>query len=508
MPAPLAALLDALAAAGIPAHVQGDPAVTIEDIAYDSRKVAPDGLFVALRGAATDGHRYIPQALDRGAVAALTEEPVVDPRLRCDVVVPDSRAALAQVAAAFYGEPSRRLGLVGVTGTKGKTTTSFLIEALLAVAGHETGLIGTVDLKVGPRRWPNPVHQTTPESLDVQRFLAEMVAAGVDWAVLETSSHALETHRVDRCLYDVAVVTNVTHEHLDFHGTYENYLAAKAKLLDRFAPEGVKGRPRAAFLNLDDPGAASLRGRARGVPEYTYGLGPACDVRAEAPAESPAGLRFTLRSPWGDGDLALPLLGRFNVYNALAATAVALALGVPLAAVARSLAAFGGVPGRLQRIDEGQPFLVVVDYAHNPDSLEQVLRLLRALARGRLIAVFGSAGDRDRAKRAMMGRVCAALADYGIFTDEDPRTEDRAAILAEIGAGAAAAGWVAGRDYETIPDRPAALARACDLAGPGDVVLLAGKGHENSIEYDGYSIPWDEAAAAREALRALGYGAR
>ncbi len=498
--------------AGLPdlareARVTGNLDVAIAEIAYDSRKVEPGVLFAALRGSDTDGHRYLPQALDRGAVAALTEEPVADPRLGCNLVVPDARAALACLAAGFFRHPSLELGLIGVTGTKGKTTTSFLIEAVLAHAGRRTGLIGTVDLKVGDRRWRNPLHQTTPESVDVQRYLRQMVDAGVDWAVLETSSHALETHRVDGCAYDLAVITNVTHEHLEFHGTYENYLAAKAKLFDRIVPEGGKAppRPRAAIVNRDDPGAATLLGRAR-APEVTYGLSPGCDVRAEAIAASGRGLAFRLRSPWGEGPVRLPLLGEFNVSNALAAAAATLALGLPLAAVAAGLAAFTGVPGRGQRIDRGQPFLVVVDYAHNPDSLARVLRLLRSVAPGRLIALFGSGGERDRAKRPLMGRVCAELADFGIFTDEDPRGEDREAILGEIAAGAAGAGWVRGRDFELIADRRAAIARAFALARPGDAVLLAGKGHENTIIYADGPVPWDEATEAREALDRGGHG--
>lgn len=496
--------------AGLPAplpgaRVLGDRRVVVEEIAYDSRQVAPGWLFAALRGAALDGHRFVPQALDRGAVAALTEEPVADERLRCNIVVPDARAALAHLAAAFFRHPSRELGLVGVTGTKGKTTTSFLIEAVLSHAGHRTGLIGTVDLKVGDRRWRNPLHQTTPESVDVQRYLRRMVEAGVDWAVLETSSHALETHRVDWCAYDVAAITNVTHEHLEFHGSYENYLAAKAKLFDRIAPEGAKrGRyPRRAIINRDDPGASSVLGRAA-APETTYGLSAACDVRAAAIEVTGGGLTFQLRSPWGDGPVRLPLLGRFNVYNALAAAATALAIGVPFAAVTAGLASFEGVPGRLQRIDAGQPFLVVVDYAHNADSLAQVLRLVRSLVRGRLIAVFGSGGERDVAKRPMMGRVCAELADFGIFTDEDPRGEDPEAILDGIAAGAVERGWRRGRDFERIPDRRAAIARACAMARPGDAVVLAGKGHERTIIYADRAIPWDEAAVAREVLLETG----
>jgi UDP-N-acetylmuramoyl-L-alanyl-D-glutamate--2,6-diaminopimelate ligase len=499
-------LADAPAVVAV-AEVNGDTGTAIDGIAYDSRAVTPGALFVAWRGAAFDGHRFIGAALERGAVAVLAEEPIADPRARCVIVVPNSRAALAQLAAAFYRNPSRELGLIGVTGTKGKTTTSFLIEAILG-QHRETGLIGTVDLKVGPHRWRNPAHQTTPESLDVQRLLREMADAGVEWAVLETSSHALATYRVDRCAYDIAVITNVTHEHLDFHGTYEAYLEAKATLFDRFAPPGTKGqdRPRAAIINRDDPGAATILGRAREVPEVTYGLSTGSQVRAVDVEVTGQGIAFTLRSPWGAAPVRAPLLGRFNVYNALAAAAACLVVGLTPEQVAAGLARFAGVPGRVQQIAQGQPFLVVVDFAHNADSLGQVLELLRGVTSGRLLALFGSGGERDVAKRAQMGRVCAERADFGIFTDEDPRGEDPLTIIEGIASGARSAGWQAGKSYESIPDRQEAIARAFELARPGDTVLLAGKGHENTIIYADRAIPWDEAAEARRALAKLGYG--
>jgi len=489
------------------AQVLGDAAVPIRDITYDSRTAGPGSLFVALRGAAFDGHRFIGTAIDRGAAAILAEGPVADPRARCVVVVPDSRAALAQVAATFYGEPSHELGLIGVTGTKGKTTTSFLIEAILGQV-VATGLIGTVDLKVGPRRWRNPVHQTTPESLDVQCLLREMVAERVEWAILETSSHALVNHRVERCAYDIAVITNVTHEHLDFHGTYENYLAAKGELLARIAPPATKGGQwsRGAIINRDDPGAASLLGRTVGAPEWTYGLSAEADIRATEITAPQGGLAFLLTSPWGACRIQTPLLGRFNVYNILAAAGACLLAGLSPETVARGLAVFAGVPGRVQRVEAGQPFLAVVDFAHNADSLAQILTLLRGVTAGKLVAVFGSAGERDVAKRAQMGAVCAHHADAAIFTDEDPRGEESLAILREIAAGAERAGWRAGREYECVPDRRAAIERAIAGAAPGDTILLAGKGHENTMVYADRTIPWDEAAEVRRALTARGYG--
>lgn len=490
------------------AQIFGDPDTAIDGLAYDSRQVTPGGLFAAWQGGAFDGHRFIDAALDRGAVALLAERPIADPRARCVVVVPNSRAALAQFAASFYRDPSLELGLIGVTGTKGKTTTSFLIEALLGQQ-FQTGLIGTVDLKVGPQRWRNPIHQTTPEALDVQRILREMVEAEVEWGILETSSHALATFRVDRCAYDIAVITNVTHEHLDFHGTYEEYLAAKATLFDRLATPDLKPSllaHRGAVINRDDPGAATIIGRAQAVRELTYGLSSAATLRATDLHVDGDGLRFTLISPWGTVPIQTPLLGRFNVYNALAAAGACLLAGLPLERIAAGLAVFGGVPGRVERIAAGQPFLVVVDFAHNADSLEQILTLLRGVTKGRLIAVFGSAGERDVAKRGMMGAICARLADFGIFTDEDPRGEDPLAILQAIAVGTHAAGWQEGREYLCLPDRRAAIGRAIELAQPGDVVLLAGKGHENSIVYADGAIPWDETTEAKLALARLGYG--
>lgn len=486
-------------------RIAGDPTAPVVDITYDSRRVTPGSLFVALRGTATDGHRYLAQARERGAVAYLAEEPAPG-GYACGVVVPDSRAALARVAAAFYGSPSRDLGLIGVTGTKGKTTTTFLLESLLAGAGFATGLIGTVDIKIGPRRWRNPIHQTTPESLDVQRYLRDMVGAGVDWAVLEASSHALATHRVDNCAFDLAAITNVTHEHLDFHGSFERYLEAKVSLLERLTPAGIKGQPRGAALNVDDPTLRVLRHRVNAVPLVTFGLHATADVRASAVTYTAGGVSFVVETPWGHGKVAAPLLGRFSVYNILAALALAGMAGAPFESYAGTLERFAGVPGRLQRIDMGQPFLLVVDYAHNPDSLEQVLALLRGVTAGRLLTLFGSAGERDLVKRGLMGGISARLADFSVFTDEDPRREDPAVILAAIAAGAEQHGGVNGRDFEVIPDRTAAIERICGVARPGDTVVLCGKGHERTIEYDGYDVEWDEAGVARGVLARLGYG--
>lgn len=484
------------------ARVLGDSSTPITGMTYDSREAYPGSLFVALRGTAADGHKYLCRARAQGAVACLVER-TTSVAFDCTVVVDDSRAALARVAAAYYEQPSDRLGLIGVTGTKGKTTTTFLLEGLLAGAGMSTGLIGTVDLKVGPRRWRNPMHQTTPESLDVQRYLADMVSAGVDWAVLETSSHALATHRVDGCAFDLVAITNLSHEHLDFHGTFAAYRETKAALLQRVAPAKRQCRPQGVVLNADDPEVRSLGGRVSGVPLITFGIAEHAPVRARDVREDAGGTILLLDTPWGTGPIATRLLGRFNVYNVLAAVALAGMAGAPFESFAPSLVNFAGVPGRLQRIEAGQPFLVVVDYAHNPDSLAQLLTLLRGVTKGRLLVAFGSGGERDHMKRGMMGGLAVRLADYAVFTDEDPRREDPEAILAAIAGGAVDAGGRPDRDFELIPNRARAIARLCQLARPGDTVALCGKGHEQTIEYADHSVPWDEASVARDILTAM-----
>lgn len=497
-------LVQAAGLAAGDARVAGDPSTSIASIAYDSRQVTGDTLFVALPGSAADGHAYLGQARDRGAVACLVErEPAVP--YPCTVIVHDSRAALARIAAAFHSQPSQSLGLIGVTGTKGKTTTTFLVEALLAGAGLSTGLIGTVDLKVGSRRWRNPLHQTTPESLDVQRYLAGMVAEDTDWAVVETSSHALATHRVDGCAFDLVAITNITHEHLDFHGTFAAYREAKASLLERLSAPGSKSRPRGIVLNADDPVVSALRDRASDAPVVLFGAGESAVVRALDVTFDAGGVSFELRTPWGAARVTTPLLGRFNVYNVLAAVALAGQAGADFDTFPGTLATFPGVPGRLMRIEAGQPFLLIVDYAHNPDSLEQVLTLLRGVTAGRLLVLFGSGGERDRIKRGVMGGVAVRLADFAVFTDEDPRREDPLAILDEIAAGAVLAGGQRDRDFEVVRDRRLAIGRICELACPGDTVVLCGKGHEQTIEYPGFSLPWDEAAVARDVLARIGY---
>ncbi len=495
------------------AVLRGESGVEIAGLAYDSRLVGPGFLFVAIRGAHVDGHSYIPDALARGAAAVVAEagRPL---ELSVPLVqVPDPHAALAHLAASFYGHPARRLLVVGVTGTDGKTTTTFLTSSVLEAMGHTTALFGTVDFKIGPRRWANKGRQTTPESLEVQSFLHQAVDAGCTAAVLESSSHGLALNRLEHCEYDVAVLTNVTHEHLELHGTVEAYRLAKARLFEmlseaqKWEADGARHPGRGiGVVNLDDPHAELYMSRTPGEL-WTYALRhPEARLRARDVTPGPTGTAFTAEAPSGPIAIALRLPGLFNVYNALAAAGVGLALGATGEQVAQGLAAVEGVTGRMQRIDEGQPFTVLVDYAHTPEAFETVMGMLRPVAGGRMIAVFGSAGERDREKRPMQGEVAARYCDLLILTDEDPRREDREAILDEIAAGAERLGKVRGADYLCIADRREAIRAAMERARPGDLLLLLGKGHEGCIFYADHALPWDEAAVAHELLREIGYG--
>jgi UDP-N-acetylmuramoyl-L-alanyl-D-glutamate--2,6-diaminopimelate ligase len=508
-------------------HLSGPPDQAISGLAYDSRQVQPGGLFVAIKGYHVDGHAYIPQALARGAVALVVDarhwSPADAPELPASVTllaVPDSRLALAPLAAALYGYPSQRLGLVGVTGTKGKTTASTLMSRALESGDYRTGLINSVDFKVGAREWPNSTRQSTPEAPEVQALLRDMVSAGCDYAVIEATSHALSARwdRVRGCVFDVAVLTNITHEHLDFHGTFEHYRSDKARLfafLDGQAAgwgalpaseQPAAKQQKYAIVNADDPNHSFfLEAAPAAVHRLTFALDNTADVRGHDLQSTPQGTRLHVATPWGSAPLHVALPGTFNVLNALAALSVALTQGVPLEQATTALGTITGVRGRMQRIERGQPFGVIIDYAHNPDSFAQVMGMLRPLVRGRIIAVFGSAGERDRAKRPQQGAIAARYCDLLVLTDEDPRREDREQIIAEIAAGAAQQGKRAGVDYLTIPDRPAAIQEACERATAGDLVLLLGKGHESSIEYPEGKRPWDEVAQAHAALAALGW---
>ena len=490
------------AAAPSAAHL-GD--ATPAGIRDDSRKVEPGDLFVAVRGLSVDGHDFVRQAVERGAAAVAVEQSVGDlpvPHL----VVEKGSAALASAAAWWYGDPSHELLTIGVTGTNGKTTTSFLTQAALEGAGIRTGLIGTIGIRVGGQLRRNEEPNTTPGALDLQRILREMVEAGEEAVVIETSSHGLAADRVGSVAYAAAVFTNLSHEHLDFHGTFEAYRDAKLRLFTRLTRETTGGRPGLAIVNADDEHADLFANAARGsgARVLTYGQAPAATVRLEgfAPESSRSHLHVDL-----DGrhrDLYLRLPGRFNAINALAPLALAHGWDLDIDAAIAALEALPGVPGRMERVDRGQAFVVVVDFAHTPKSLDAILRELAPLTAdgGGLITVFGSSGERDVGKRPLMGEAVARHSRLVIVTEDDSRNEDPAAIFEQIAAGAETAGKRRGEDLLIVPDRRAAIADAFRRANPGDVVLLAGKGHETWNMGPNGPEPWSDRETAESLLDA------
>jgi len=500
----LATLLAALPSYELHGSAQVEQ-VEIERITSDSRQVEPGALFVAIAGVNVDGHRFISDAVSRGAAAIVAERAVALASPLPLIVTPNSREALAHLSAAWYGYPARALRVIGVTGTDGKTTTVNLIRSILEAAGHRTSLISTVNAVIGDTLYDTGLHTTTPDAPDVQRYLAEMVRAGAEYAVLESTSHGLAQGRVTACEFDVAVVTNITHEHLDFHGSHEAYVAAKARLF-HFLSEGVRkpGVPKVAVLNADDVHYPLLRA----IPadhHLAYSLDASAEVTASAIRVLPDGLSFQAHTPSGDFPVQSRLVGRFNVANCLAVIAVGVSQGIPVAAMQEGIARLTGVRGRMERIDEGQDFTAIVDFAHTPYALEQALRAARGLAApgGRVIAIFGSAGLRDVQKRAWMGRVAAEWADLAVLTAEDPRTESLDAILAEMAAGCRAGGGEERRTFWRIGDRAEAIAFAVSLARAGDVVIACGKGHERSMCFGTTEYPWNEQEVMREALRRL-----
>jgi UDP-N-acetylmuramoyl-L-alanyl-D-glutamate--2,6-diaminopimelate ligase len=446
-----------------------DPEVT--GLCYDSRRLKPGDCFVAIPGTHSDGHRFVETALRDGAVAAVVQRRAGTAWPQ--VVVPDTRRALALMASTLYGHPSRDMVVIGVTGTDGKTTTTTMIHQILLSARRRVGSMSTVDIRFGDTVDPNDSRQTTLEALEVQEQLARMRDAGLEYAVIETSSHGLALQRVVGVDYDVAVFTNIAHEHLDFHKTIEAYREAKAQLIDLTAGSARKGIDKTAVLNRDDPSYAYLVNRpiARRI---TYGLQLDADLKADRVEATPDGLWVEASTPLGSLSVRLKISGRWNAANALAAAAAGVAVRLTLDEIRLGLESYRGVSGRMERVDLGQPFSVIIDYAHTPQSLEKVLRELRPITRGKLIAVFGSAGDRDREKRPWMGEIAARLSDYAVFTNEDPREEDAMTILSEIAAGAEEVGWTEGDHYARIEDRRQGIAHAVRRAGPGDTVLLAG----------------------------------
>lgn len=512
----LSRLLRALPAYDI--HNAAD--VEISAITPDSRQVTPGALFVAIRGVEVDGAQFIPDVLARGAVAIVAESALTYPHTHTlpYILIPDSRAALALLSAAWQHYPSRNLRVVGVTGTDGKTTTCTLIENILLAAGHTVGTITTVAAHIGAQEIDTGFHTTTPDAPDVQRYLAQMVQAGAEHAVIEATSHGLAQHRLDAVDFDIAVVTNITHEHLDYHGTWENYRDAKAMLFRALTTTRRKPRTnKVAVLNADD--------NARGVFDYLRGIEAdeyvvysvagqgegergskgagenVLFISARGVEHSADGLEFVVDTPFGELAITSPLLGRYNVSNILAAVGAGIARRIPFDAIQRGVALTRAIVGRMERIERGQPFTVIVDFAHTPYALENALTTARELTRGRLIVVFGCAGLRDAQKRAWMGRLAGRLADLAVVTAEDPRTEALDAINAEIARGLDEVGRVRDRDYFIVDDRGRAIEFAIrELARAGDLVIVTGKGHERSMCFGATEYPWSDQKAVAKSL--------
>ncbi len=480
------------------------PALTITGIALDSRQVQPGYLFVALTGGSVDGHRFIPAAVAQGAVAVVGQQPAEGFSLPVPYIqVDDTRRALAYCSAAFYDFPARKLTIIGVTGTDGKTTTSNLLYTILKHAGKRVGIISTVSAVIGDEVIDTGFHVTTPEAPDVQHYLAQMAAAGLTYVVLEATSHGLAQERVTACEFDIGVVTNITHEHLDYHGSYEAYRVAKARLFQHLLEtvEKPQGNPRLAVLNYDDQSFGFLSDFTQ-TNKLSYGLDPHALVHAVDVRYSPAGMQFTALFPDGQqAEVHSHLVGKYNVSNILAAmTAAVGGLGMSPQQAAAGVERLDLIPGRMEHILLGQDFTAIVDFAHTPNALKVTLETAREMTNGRVLAVFGSAGLRDREKRRMMAEISAQLADLTFLTAEDPRTESLDAILAEMAQSATEQGGVEGQTFWRVPDRREAIRIAINMAQPGDLVLALGKGHEQSMCFDVTEYPWDDRTAMRAAL--------
>jgi len=488
-------------------EIAGDPDGEVRFVRYNSQQCEKGDLFVAIPGGRTDGHRFIGDALARGARFIIHERDFVPPAGVTAIRVRDSRQALGRLGDNFFGHPSASLCLIAVVGTNGKTTITYLMEAILRAAGHSVGVLGTVDYRYNEVHFPAP--NTTPESFEMQRILREMADHGVTHVVSEVSSHAIDLHRVDDCAFDLGIFTNLTQDHLDYHKTMENYFLAKRRFFSEVLPGGGKNHPRRMIVNGDDPwGQRIIREVAGG--RLTYGLTPPCDVTADSFRLSLGGIEAKICLE-GDGlEIASPLMGRFNLYNILAAAAAARAVAIPQEAIRNGIDGLSQVPGRLEKVSAaGQP-AVFVDYAHTDDALRRVLENLAAFRTGRLITVFGCGGDRDRGKRPLMGDAATALSDLTIVTSDNPRTEDPLAIIREIETGIRApkfadiAEWErhpGQKGYLFLPDRREAIVAAIGHAGAADIVLIAGKGHEDYQIIGTRKFPFDDRLIAREALR-------
>jgi len=488
-------------------QLSADPDVTA--VCYDSRKVIPGAVFVAIEGFAADGRQFIPEAVKRGAVAVVCRTPVpVDAVM---IRVADPRAALAQLSCRFYGRPADRLMLVGVTGTSGKTTVTYLLERILEKAGHRPGVVGTINYRFAGQVFTNPV--TTPESLELQEMIRRMADSNTTHVVMEVSSHSLDLHRVDGCRFEVAVFTNLSHDHLDHHGTMDCYWRSKKRLFSEYLKPADGGHPLRAVVNTDDPRGTELA-EALGSMALRTAVAGDGDVVPLDVVRDLAGIRGSIATTYGEIPFDSPLVGDFNLENILSAAGAALALGIPVAAIAAGIDATVCVPGRLERIVEGGERFIFVDYSHKPGALENAITALRSLTQGRLITVFGCGGDRDRTKRPVMGAIAARFSDLAVVTSDNPRSEDPLAIIAQVEAGVrevctrrlSADGLTAGRQeksYLVEPDRRKAIAAAMAEADAGDTVLIAGKGHETYQILAGETVHFDDREVVRQVLAAM-----
>jgi UDP-N-acetylmuramoyl-L-alanyl-D-glutamate--2,6-diaminopimelate ligase len=474
--------------------IGADQGARIDSLAYDSRLVKPGTLFFAIQGEKADGHAFIPAALKQGAVAIVSERAAPPELADRWVRVARMRRALAGAARAFYGHPDSRLRLVGVTGTNGKTTTSYLIEKIFRTAGIRTALLGTIEYRLGNR--VVPALNTTPESLDLLGYFADWVGQGGKAAVMEVSSHALAQERVWGFPFSAAVFTNLTRDHLDYHKDFENYFAAKRRLFEGLGTPP----PNLSVINVDDPWGRRLL-ELPNPRRVTYGINLDAQVRPKQLSQDSKGLHFTLLTPAGKIEAESPLLGGANLANILAATATAVGFEIPAEQIAKGIAALLAVPGRFERIDEGQPFLVVVDYAHTDDALRNVLKTARELTRNRLIVVFGCGGERDRTKRPLMGEAASSLSDLAVLTSDNPRGEDPLRIMSDVLVGL----QKTGKKYLAEVNREVAIRKALEQAREGDVVVLAGKGHETYQILKEGPIRFDDREVARKILREMGY---
>ncbi len=477
----------------------------VTGIAWDSRKVQPGDAFFALVGESVDGHQYIPQAIANGAAAVIGTQPGLELAVPYVQIEGDDRIALAKFASAFYDHPSRKLVVIGITGTDGKTTTTNLIYTILKTAGLAVGMISTVNAVIGDQTLDTGFHVTTPESPDIQRYLAQMVDAGLTHVVLETTSHGLVQQRVAEVDYDLAAVTNVTHEHLDYHRTYQGYLEAKGILFEMLsAPKTTdKKIERLAVLNMDDE-SYPYYAKITKVRQLSYSQTAGADIWAEDIENTPSELRFTVHGPGKVFPIRTPLIGRYNVSNGLAALGLTVfGMAIPVETAQKAFAEIPIVPGRMETVDLGQNFLAIVDFAHTPNGIKQALSTTRELTSGKLIAVFGSAGLRDIEKRKMMPEIAIGIADEIFLTAEDPRTESLEGILTDMAEGAVRGGGQEGVTFWREPDRGTAIRRALQRAEPGDLVIVCGKGHEQSMCFGQIEYPWDDRTAVKAALAEL-----